>query len=107
MPFETGVVVFFRLLGQDNNLARSVHPDGRSVALDLPQWPAEDYIILDAAGEFLGAYPRDWVACILPLQTTGPADVANQSPGRDRSPAPAEGDSKSVVGRAKRFDPRQ
>jgi hypothetical protein len=77
MAFETGVVVFFRVLGPDNNLARSVHPEGRDVAMKYRGSYPEDYTIIDGEGNLLGIYPRDWVACILPLITVGPGNAPN------------------------------
>jgi hypothetical protein len=72
--FPQGVVVFFRQMTPDNSFARSVHPRGRKVVMNSRTMEAheDDYIVLDAEDNFLGAYPRDYVAAILPLETTGP-----------------------------------
>lgn len=108
MAFENGVVIFFRVLDVKTNpptLARSVHPDGRDVEIRGQYGHPEDYVVLNENNEIVGLYPRDWVACILPLQTQGPAaNVADQSSRRDSAAPSAEGDTESVTGRAKRFN---
>lgn len=75
--FPTGLVVFFRLMGTDGKLARSVIPKGRTVRMNSMIAHEDDYVVTDAEGEFLGCYPRDFVSAILPLETTGPADADN------------------------------
>ena len=106
MAFESGVVIFFRTLDQTNNLARSVHPDGRSVELRSQFSYPDDYIILDEAQNLLGVYPRDWVACILPLQTVGPADALNQQARSDNSTQTEARNPKGKLRRIEGIDPR-
>lgn len=72
--FPSGVIVFFRLV-VEGQLARSIHPTGRSVSYCLEHYNDDDYIVFDGAGKFLAAFPRDFVAAILPLETTGPANA--------------------------------
>jgi hypothetical protein len=71
--FANGVVIFFRTVLADGTLARSVHTNGRSIQLTGDS----DYTIADQDGEVIGIYPQGWVACILPLQITGPAGATN------------------------------
>jgi len=94
MPFPTGVVVFFRqLITKDNSLARSVHLDGREVELYSQ---SDDFVVFDEMRTILGIYPRDWVACILPLQTQGPGiNVADQQERYGDPSAPAPRDTKT------------
>jgi len=78
--FPAGVVVFFRMMTTDNNMARSVHTNGRQVLIGGRTYDAheDDYIVADAEGRPLGYYPRDFVSAILPLETVGPnANVSN------------------------------
>ena len=77
-PFATGVIIFFRILDDTSNLARSVHLDGRSIVIQGRESHPEDYMVLNEAQEVIGIYPRDWVACILPAQTVGPAGDPSQ-----------------------------
>ena len=65
MAFENGVVLFFRHMMADKSLARSIHPDARSVS--RAGAGDDDFIIYDAEGEILGIYPREWIAAILPI----------------------------------------
>jgi hypothetical protein len=85
--FPQGVVIFFRQLTSDGSLARSVHPSAREVMIGrhagLDSHP-EDYTILDGNARILGTFPRDYVAAILPLETTGPGVTPNAD---DRSEA--------------------
>jgi hypothetical protein len=80
--FPAGVVVFFRLQTPDGMLARSVHPKGRDVRIDRGRDAhPDDYVITDEYDNFLAAFPRDFVAAILPIETTGPgAPDANNPP---------------------------
>lgn len=67
--FPTGVVIFFRAIMPDGNLARAVHPRGRSVDMASPLiGHDDDYIVLDEHNTFLGCYPREFIAAILPLE---------------------------------------
>jgi hypothetical protein len=75
--FPTGVVVFFRIMTTDNNLARSVHPTGRNIKIGGREAHDDDYIVIDEQGHFLGCYPREFVSAILPLDTTGPGNADN------------------------------
>jgi hypothetical protein len=78
--FPAGVVVFFRILDTTaNQLARSYHPTGRHVVIQADTHHPEDYVILDAEGELLGVYPRDFVSAILPIITVGPGEQKNAS----------------------------
>lgn len=79
--FPNGVVVFFRLMAEGQNFARSVHPRGRYIKIGGMDQHEDDYVVLDIEQNFLGCYPREFVAAILPLEITGPgtADVGNQS----------------------------
>lgn len=68
--FPSGIVVFFRTLAPDGNLARSVHSTARSVELEACSL---DYLLRDTDEKVVGIFPRDWVSAILPLQTVGPS----------------------------------
>lgn len=73
--FPSGLVVYFRLLVANNQLASSIHPDARDVQIER-----ENYLkITDKFGNGLGYYERDFIACILPLKTVGPASNENPS----------------------------
>lgn len=79
--FPVGAAIFFRFLGSDGMLIRSVHPKGRYVQIgNVGGAHEEDYVVLDENRDFLAAFPRDFVAAILPLETTGPGttDASNQ-----------------------------
>lgn len=103
-PYSAGVIVYFRALDSSNVLARSVHPKGRKVMIRDQDYYPEDYVILDEDDMILGVYPREWVACILPIDTTGPANVPSEQ-ARYSNPTTAEArDPQGVTGRAKRFD---
>ena len=77
MAFEQGVVLFFRQILPDNSLARAVHPNGRDVQIRTPISHAEDYVVLDSNREPIGIYPRDYIACILPLIPEVPKGATN------------------------------
>lgn len=82
--FPEGVVIFFRLMTADGNLARSVLPRARQVIVGsrLHDAHEDDYVVADAEGRPLGYFPRDFVSAILPLETVGPGvqpDVNNPS----------------------------
>ena len=72
--FPEGVVIFFRMMTADNNMARSVHPRARGVIIGSRAHDAhdDDYVVIDGEGKPLGYYPRDFVSAILPLETVGP-----------------------------------
>lgn len=100
-PFAVGVIVFFREI--DNNthqLASSVHPTGRSVSIHSQNAHPEDYVILDGNGQLVGLYPRDWVACILPLQPGPNINVADQQNRSSDPTAPTQGNPQGIIGRA-------
>ena len=81
-PFPQGVVVFFRQMTAEGNLARSVHPNGRTVTIGRyreVEAHESDYVVLDGDGNMLGCYPRDFVSAILPLETTGPGNADRQA----------------------------
>jgi hypothetical protein len=65
MAFENGVVLFFRHMMADKSLARSIHPDARSV--ERAGAGDDDFIIYNESGDIVGIYPREWIAAILPL----------------------------------------
>jgi len=70
--FEAGVVIFFRQMASDNNLARSILPAARSVELRSHHAHPEDYVVVDQNREIIGVFPRDYVAAIMPIVTEGP-----------------------------------
>lgn len=80
--FPNGVVIFFRLMGADGNLARSVLPLARRVMVGSRMHDAheDDYVVADETGLPLGYFPRDFVSAILPLILEAPthADSATQ-----------------------------
>jgi hypothetical protein len=78
-PFPEGVVIFFRMMTTDNNMARSIHPRARQVIIGSRTHSAhdDDYVVADAEGRPLGYYPRDFVSAILPLETVGPGNADN------------------------------
>jgi hypothetical protein len=82
--FPAGVVIFFRSIipgeaGGPSTLARSIHPQGRAIEMGGYGFDDQDYIILDADGHFVAAYPRDYIAGIMPLTTEGPARTGGSS----------------------------
>lgn len=97
MAFENGVVVFFREMDKrSNNLVRSVLPAGRQVEIRNHLGHPEDYVVTDENDELLGVFPRDWVACILPLIMESNEDANDQQARRGGSPAPASGNSQKL-----------
>jgi len=102
--FEAGVVLFFRHMAPDGQLARAIIPNGRMVAINDDGTHSDDYVVYDAKNEPLGFFPRDWIAAILPLETTGPSDAVDQSSGRSDTSSPTQGNSKGFLGGIKRFD---
>lgn len=71
--FPSGIRVYLRQVMPDGGLARGDFLEARKVMIRSDIGHPEDYIIFDGADKFLACYPRDFVACILPLQTVGPA----------------------------------
>lgn len=95
MSFETGVVIFFRQMVPPDQLARSVHPTGRDIEVSRE---SGDYLVLDEDRGLLGIYPKDYVAAILPLLTTGPgADASDQQTRYNNPSAPTQGNSKGYT----------
>ena len=80
--FPNGVVIFFRMMTSDNNMARSVHPAARQVMIGSRMHDAheDDYVVADEEGKPLGYYPRDFVSAILPLEIVGQVPDANNPP---------------------------
>lgn len=74
MKCPSGIVVYFRIIASDNQLACSVHLDGRSF-LCASELNDSVFIICDEAGETIGMYERSFVAAILPLATRGPSSA--------------------------------
>lgn len=71
--FSAGAVVYFRILGPDGTLARWVDPTAREVEFLEDSGIDGEYVAKDGDGNFLGSFPRDFVAAILPLATVGPS----------------------------------
>lgn len=76
--FPSGIAVYFRMMAANNQLAVSVHLEGRDVLWDSEDIPPGYFKIVDANGAFLGAYDQEFVAAILPLATQGPGNADNQ-----------------------------
>lgn len=97
MAFENGVIVFFREVDKrSNNLVRSVLPTGRQVEVRSHYGHPDDYIVTDDDNELLGVFPRDWVACILPLVMENTEDANDQQARRGGPPTPASGNSQKL-----------
>jgi hypothetical protein len=77
--FPSGVVIFFRIMTPDAQLARGVHLEGRSVLIGASDYHHNDYVVVDEKGAFLACYPREFVAAIMPLKTEGEPDASYKS----------------------------
>ena len=67
MNAPAGLVVYFRMMADNNQLACSAHPNGRSVEV-----VDRSVSILNESNEVIGLYERDFIATILPIATVGP-----------------------------------
>ena len=77
--FPHGLIVFFRAMSSDNNLARSVIPRARRI--EPGSYNQDDYVIFDEDHRLLGIYPREFVSAILPIENTGTGPIhADNSP---------------------------
>lgn len=79
--FPSGVKIYFRAFSpRDGEPACTVLPHARQIEL-VDTSHGIDYNVTNTEGKFLGSFPREYVAAILPLETVGPgaASDANQS----------------------------
>lgn len=66
--FPNGIIIFFRLLDANNNLACSVHPTGRDLRYpDHPKGHGGFWEVLDEHGKVLGLFEPDFVAAVVPM----------------------------------------
>jgi hypothetical protein len=81
--FPAGAIVYMRTVMPDGGLARIPLLKAR----DLEYTVDGHFIVLDAERKALGVFPEDFVAAFLPLETTGPAANAQDSPSRPDHPS--------------------
>lgn len=75
--FPSGLKIYFRAFSpRDGEPACYVIPSARQVEL-VDTDHGVDYNITDTQGKFLGSFPREYVAAIIPLETVGPGAGTN------------------------------
>lgn len=74
--FPAGLIIMLRIGPMsDGGLARIPFLKARSVRWGGHLDPPNIYVVVDEADTPLGFFPEDFVACILPLETVGPANA--------------------------------